>query len=364
MANGGVCTFGDLYHSGELAGLQRHLCHPECSPAEVFRPATPRDTWKFISEWRWARSSVTAPAITIRHTSVVRSYPVLSVRHDLRIPRGLQPIHRRLWLWGAAYGPYGGRRTGELPTIPTPEPMRVARRRPSRTDRARSPGLQPVHRRLRSYTPGLKRLRHWGQSVYSKNGNTAYTQHATNANGSEATAQTSKGGEAAATSTQYGNTAAGKSSNGDMYASHDGNVYKNTGSGWQTYNNGSWNNVNKPTRSRLIPRQLPTPTTTRARGDGATPVRMPRAAPKATRPASATTRHNTLATAAATVMAVIVAAGDGPAAAAPVDGAAVAITGAAVVAVASIAGAAVSGGRCGAIGGSPAFIRGGGNARL
>ncbi len=29
-----------------------------------------------------------------------------------------------------------------------------------------------------------------------------------------------------------------------MYAGHDGNVYKNTGSGWQSYNNGSWNNVN------------------------------------------------------------------------------------------------------------------------
>jgi hypothetical protein len=32
-----------------------------------------------------------------------------------------------------------------------------------------------------------------------------------------------------------------------MYAGHDGNVYKNTGSGWQTYNNGSWNDVQKPT---------------------------------------------------------------------------------------------------------------------
>jgi hypothetical protein len=31
-----------------------------------------------------------------------------------------------------------------------------------------------------------------------------------------------------------------------MYAGHDGNVYKNTGSGWEKYNNGSnsWNSVN------------------------------------------------------------------------------------------------------------------------
>src|SRR5947208_5813398 len=31
-----------------------------------------------------------------------------------------------------------------------------------------------------------------------------------------------------------------------MYAGHDGNVYKNTGNGWQKYDNGSWNSVNKP----------------------------------------------------------------------------------------------------------------------
>ena len=88
----------------------------------------------------------------------------------------------------------------------------------------------------------------WGNSVYSKNGTTTYTQHQTTANGTEASGYNTKGGEAAATSTKYGNSAAAKSSSGDMYASHDGNVYKNTGSGWQSYNNGSWNNVQKPTQ--------------------------------------------------------------------------------------------------------------------
>ncbi len=36
-----------------------------------------------------------------------------------------------------------------------------------------------------------------------------------------------------------------------MYAGHDGNVYKNTGSGWQKYDNGSWNNVEKPTQQQV-----------------------------------------------------------------------------------------------------------------
>jgi hypothetical protein len=72
-----------------------------------------------------------------------------------------------------------------------------------------------------------------GSSVYSKNGNTAYTQHATNSNGTVASAQTSAGGSAVAASGKYGNSgAAGQAANGNKYATANGNVYKNTGSGW------------------------------------------------------------------------------------------------------------------------------------
>jgi len=72
-----------------------------------------------------------------------------------------------------------------------------------------------------------------GSSVYSKNGNTAYTQHATNANGTVASGQTSAGGSAVAASGKYGNSAsAAQTANGNKYATANGNVYKNTGSGW------------------------------------------------------------------------------------------------------------------------------------
>ena len=72
-----------------------------------------------------------------------------------------------------------------------------------------------------------------GSSVYSKNGNTAYTQHATNANGTVATGQTSAGGSAAAASGKYGNSGGvAQTANGNKYAAANGNVYKNTGSGW------------------------------------------------------------------------------------------------------------------------------------
>ncbi len=72
-----------------------------------------------------------------------------------------------------------------------------------------------------------------GSSVYSKNGNTAYTQHATNANGTVASGQTSAGGSAVAASGKYGNSGGvAQTANGNKYAAANGNVYKNTGSGW------------------------------------------------------------------------------------------------------------------------------------
>jgi hypothetical protein len=73
----------------------------------------------------------------------------------------------------------------------------------------------------------------YGSSVVSKNGQTAYTQHQTTAQGSVGTVQTSSGGKGVAASGAYGNAAAGQTANGNKYAASNGNVYKNTGSGWQ-----------------------------------------------------------------------------------------------------------------------------------
>jgi len=72
----------------------------------------------------------------------------------------------------------------------------------------------------------------YGSSVVSKNGNTAYTQHQTTAAGSVGTVQTSAGGRGVAASGAYGNAAAGQTASGNKYAAANGNVYRNTGSGW------------------------------------------------------------------------------------------------------------------------------------
>jgi hypothetical protein len=72
----------------------------------------------------------------------------------------------------------------------------------------------------------------YGSSVVSKNGQTAYTQHQTTAQGSVGTVQTSAGGKGIAGTGVNGNAAAGQTANGNKYAAANGNVYKNTGSGW------------------------------------------------------------------------------------------------------------------------------------
>lgn len=151
---------------------------------------------------------------------------------------------------GAAYGPYGSAHWGTSYNPNTGTYARGASASNAYGYRAAGQAYNPYTGAYGATRQGGNAYGSWGQSVVSKNGNTAYTQHASNAYGSVGTVQTSQGGKGAATSTAYGNTAAGKTSNGDMYAGHDGNVYKNTGSGWQTYNNGSWNDVNKPTQQQ------------------------------------------------------------------------------------------------------------------
>lgn len=90
----------------------------------------------------------------------------------------------------------------------------------------------------------------YGSSVASKNGNTAYTQHQTTAQGSVGTVQTSAGGKGVAASGAYGNNAAaGQTANGNKYAAANGNVYKNTGSGWNqtqgtSHNTSSYSGAN------------------------------------------------------------------------------------------------------------------------
>lgn len=135
---------------------------------------------------------------------------------------------------GAGYNPYTGTyaRGG---TVSTPYGSRSAAQ-------AYNPYTGTYAQTRQGSSPNAQ----WGSSYVSRGNQSATMGHYSTANGTVAGISTSKGGEAAGASTARGNTAVGKTASGNMYAGHDGNVYKNTGNGWEKYDNGSWNSVNKP----------------------------------------------------------------------------------------------------------------------
>jgi hypothetical protein len=87
----------------------------------------------------------------------------------------------------------------------------------------------------------------WGSSVVSKGGQSAVTRHYSDARGTVGSIQGSGGGGAVGVNRNGGSGGfAGRTGGGDVYAGRDGNVYRNTGNGWQKYEGGNWNNVNRP----------------------------------------------------------------------------------------------------------------------
>jgi hypothetical protein len=135
---------------------------------------------------------------------------------------------------GAGYNPYTGTyaRGG---TVSTPYGSRSAAQ-------AYNPYTGTYAQTRQGSSPNAQ----WGSSYVSRGNQSATMGHYSTANGTVAGAATSQGGKVAASSTKWGNTAVGKTASGNMYAGHDGNVYKNTGNGWEKYDSGSWNSVNKP----------------------------------------------------------------------------------------------------------------------
>src|SRR5881398_2764122 len=133
---------------------------------------------------------------------------------------------------GAAYNPYTGT-AARGATVSTPYGSRSAAQ-------AYNPYTGTYAQTRQGSSPNAQ----WGSSYVSRGNQSATMGHYSTANGTVAGISGSQGGKAAASSTAWGNSAAGKTASGNMYAGHDGNVYKNSGNGWQKYDNGSWNSVN------------------------------------------------------------------------------------------------------------------------
>lgn len=156
------------------------------------------------------------------------------------------PYTGRYGVGGAAYGPYGGARWGASYNPYTGTYARGATAYGPYGGRTVAQAYNPYTGAYGATRQGSNAYSNWGSSVISKGGQTAYTQHYSNARGTVASVETSAGGRAIGGTGKYNSGFAGKTGSGDLYAGHDGNLYRNTGGGWQKYDNGNWNDVTKP----------------------------------------------------------------------------------------------------------------------
>lgn len=107
----------------------------------------------------------------------------------------------------------------------------------------------------------------WGSSTFSGPNQTVNTQSGANANGRAGDFNSSTGAKGAGyqNAVTGGSGGAVKTQGGDVYAGHDGNVYKHTDSGWEKYDKGGgWNPVQPPANH-------PNPPANNAANPGATP---------------------------------------------------------------------------------------------
>jgi len=142
-----------------------------------------------------------------------------------------------------AYGPYGSATRGAAYNPYTGTAARGATVSTPYGSRSAAQAYNPYTGTYAQTRQGSSPTAQWGSSYVSRGNESATMGHYSTANGTVAGAEGSQGGKVAASSTKWGNTAAGKTASGNMYAGHDGNVYKNTGNGWQKYDNGSWNSM-------------------------------------------------------------------------------------------------------------------------
>jgi hypothetical protein len=148
---------------------------------------------------------------------------------------------------GSVYGPYGSASAGRAYNPYTGAYARGGTVSTAYGSRSAASGYNPSTGVGAATRQGSNAYSQWGSSVVSNGNRTVQTGHVSNSQGTYAGARSSTGAAVVGGSGQNGSGAIGRTSSGDLYAAKDGNVYRNTGSGWESHSNGSWNTANKPT---------------------------------------------------------------------------------------------------------------------
>jgi hypothetical protein len=144
----------------------------------------------------------------------------------------------------AVYGPYGMARSSAWYNPATGRYGRAATVQTPWGGRSAASAYNPWTGGYASTRQGHNAYGQWGSSVASRGNQWVQTGHVTTAGGTTAGYRTSTGQAGVIHSGPGGTTV--KTNNGNVYAGHDGNVYKkDQGGAWSQYNqNGGWNKVN------------------------------------------------------------------------------------------------------------------------
>ncbi len=153
-----------------------------------------------------------------------------------------------------AYGPYGGVGMGAAYNPRTGTYARGATAYGPYGSRSYGQAYNPRTGTYAQTRQGSNVYGNWGTSSVQRGDNWAQTAHADNYRKGTSTSgiRTSEGGGAVSRTGQGGGqTTVGRTGSGDVYAGRDGNVYRNTGSGWEQSNgSGGWNSVDTPDRAK------------------------------------------------------------------------------------------------------------------
>jgi hypothetical protein len=139
----------------------------------------------------------------------------------------------------AAYGPYGGVARGASYNPSTGTYARGGMAWGPGGAQGYAQAYNPRTGTYASTRQGSNVYGSWGSSHVQRGDNWVNTQRVTDSHGNTKwKAQGSGGGGAAGWNTNRGSGFVGQSGSGDVYAGKDGNVYRKTDSGWQTWDKG------------------------------------------------------------------------------------------------------------------------------
>jgi len=150
-----------------------------------------------------------------------------------------------------AYGPYGGAGVGARYNPRTGTYARGAAAYGPYGARGAARAYNPRTGAYGATRQGSNVYGSWGQTGVQRGDQWATTSRVTNNVTGATTRRTeTSGGGSAITRNGAGignNSGVARTGSGDVYAGRDGNVYRNTGSGWEKHENGGWNSVPQPT---------------------------------------------------------------------------------------------------------------------